>query len=141
MLRCLSDLKSASFNTNKFSNVDPLDELLKNVAEDDKEKEIVCIFNMENANQVIELMQNNSEQVKIGVIFDPFSELAKCDTVEKHPDLVVGKTNLLSKCAELLNEAHQKLYHEKYKDGPTREQRKSNHYKENPGDESPSSDY
>ena len=65
-------------------------------------------------------MQNNSGQVKNGVIFDPLSELERCDLVNKHPDLVVGKTGLLYKCAELLNEAHQKLYYEKHKDGPVR---------------------
>ena len=39
---------------------------------------------------------------------------------EQNPDLIIGQTGQLYKVAELLNQAHSKLYAEKVKDGPMR---------------------
>ena len=56
----------------------------------------------------------------MGVLFDPNCQLNRLNFQSENPDLVIGQTGQLYKVAELLNEAHSKLYSEKVKDLPTR---------------------
>ena len=53
----------------------------------------------------------------MGVLFDPNCQLNRLNYQSENPNLVIGQ---LYKVAELMNEAHSKLYSEKVKDLPTR---------------------
>ena len=74
-MKCLADLKTAGFNIYKFDKVLSQEDSIKKTKQDDKDKEVICMFSYNLAQEAIQLMTDCNDQFKNGVLFDPSCDL------------------------------------------------------------------